>query len=89
MFYIPGWISNILLFITIYVSGYQHVRLRRPNPITNLQFFMVLFCLILIVVIDMHGHDNPWLSLGFFVVALGCFLWMLRQLRYLPPREYQ
>ena len=36
MVFIPVWVTNILFMITIYLSGFQHVRLRRPNPITNI-----------------------------------------------------
>ena len=87
MFFIPGWISIILLFGTIFLSGHQHVRIAKPNPVRTSQFFMMIFCLILIVVIDLRNRDNPWLSLGFFLVSLGSFAFMIRQRRFLPPRE--
>jgi hypothetical protein len=85
MFFIPGWISNILLFITIVISAIQHVVLKRANPVTNLQFFMIAFALVMILVITFHNRDNPWLSLAFFAIAAGSLAYMIRQQRMLPP----
>ncbi|HEY0185543.1 MAG TPA: hypothetical protein VGC09_22300 [Rhodopila sp.] len=87
MFFIPAWISNILLLITCYLSGFQHVQLRRPNPVTNIQFFMVAFCLAMIVIIALYNRVNPWLSLVFFLTAITCLGYMIRQMRMLPPRK--
>jgi hypothetical protein len=49
MFLIPAWISSVLFLITCYLAGYQHVQLRRPNPILNLQFLMIVFSLLMIL----------------------------------------
>jgi hypothetical protein len=65
MVFIPAWVTNILFMITIYLSGFQHVRLRRPNPITNIQFFMIAFALVMIVIVTFYNRVNPWLSLAF------------------------
>jgi hypothetical protein len=87
MIFIPGWISSTLLFITCVLSGYQHVRLRRPNPVTNLQFSMIVLSLVMILIITIYAHTNVWLSLIFFVIAAGCLAFMLRQNRMLPPNR--
>ena len=64
MIFIPAWVTNVLFFVTFYLSGFQHVQLRRPNPITNLQFFMMAFSLLMIVIVALYNRTNPWLSLG-------------------------
>ncbi|WP_428537361.1 hypothetical protein [Rhodopila sp.] len=87
MFFIPTWVTNIVFLITCWVSGFQHLRLRRPNPVTNLQFFMMAFSLIMILIVALYNRENPWLSLAFFVLAIGCLSWMIRQLRMLPPMK--
>jgi hypothetical protein len=85
MFFIPAWISNILLLVTCYLSGYQHVQLKRPNPVTNLQFFVMVFSLLMMVMVTLYNRENPWLSLAFFLIAVGCLGLMIRQNRMLPP----
>jgi hypothetical protein len=87
MFFIPAWISNVLLLITCYISGFQHVQLRRPNPITNLQFFMMAFSLVMMVVVTMYNRENRWLSEAFFLIAVSCLGLMIRQFRMLPPMK--
>jgi fatty acid desaturase len=87
MIFIPAWITNILFFVTFYLSGYQHVQLRRPNPITNLQFFIMVFCLVMIVIVALYNSENPWLSLSFFLVAVAGLGLMVRQHRMLPPMK--
>ena len=47
----------------------------------------VLFCLLLMVMVALYNRVNPWLSLGFFVIAVINISTMLRQNRYLPPRR--
>lgn len=85
MFFVPAWVTNSLFLITCYLSGFQHVQLKRPNPVTNLQFFMMAFSLLMMVVVAFYNRENRWLSLGFFLVA-GCSLGlMIRQHRMLPP----
>ena len=85
MFFVPAWITNFLFLITCYLSGFQHVQLKRPNPITNIQFFMMAFSLLMVLVVALYNRENRWLSMGFLLVALGSLGLMIRQLRYLPP----
>ena len=85
MFFIPAWISNIMLLVTCVLSGYQHAQLRRPNPVTNIQFCMIVFSMAMIVIIALHARTNVWLSLGFFLIAAGCLGFTIRQDRMLPP----
>ena len=87
MVFIPAWISNILFMITIFIAGYQHVLLKRRNPVTNLQFTMVVFAMLMIIVDTLFNRENPWLSLGFFVTAVICLGLMIRQHRTLPPTK--
>ena len=85
MFFISPYITNVILLVTIVLSGLQHVRLKRDNPVTNVQFGMMTFCMALIVVVALYDRTDPWLSLAFFIVAVGCLVMMLRQHRMLPP----
>lgn len=87
MFFVPGWLTNILLLITCYLAGYQHVQLDRPNPIKTLQFGVIIFSLLMILVVVFCNHINPWLSAGFFLAAAGSLAYMIRQHRMLPPRK--
>jgi hypothetical protein len=87
MFFVPAWISNILLLITCYLSGFQHVQMKRPNPVTNIQFVMMVFSLLMILIIAFYNRENPWLSLAFFLIAVGSFALTIRQHRMLPPRK--
>jgi len=87
MVFIPVWVTNILFMITIYLSGFQHVRLRRPNPITNIQFFMIAFALVMIVIVTLYNRVNPWLSLALFVTSVVSLGMMIRQHRMLPPMK--
>jgi Ca2+/Na+ antiporter len=63
------------------------VQLQRPNPLVVLQFYMVLFCLLLMLLVAFYNRVNPWLSLGFFVLAVINISVILRQHRMLPPRK--
>lgn len=85
MFFIPVWITNILFLATFYLSCFQHVQLRRPNPVTNLQFFMMASSLLMILVATLYNRENPWLSLGFLLTAAASLALMVRQHRMLPP----
>ncbi len=88
MFFIPGWISNILFMITIYISGYQHVRMKYRNSVKNLQFFIVFLSLVMIVLSALYSRESPWLSLAFFVVAVVDLVVILRQRRFMPPSRF-
>ena len=85
MFFIPAWITNFLFLITCYLSGFQHVQLKRANPITNIQFFMMAFALVMVLIVALYNRENPWLSLGFLVIAIASLGLMIRQHRMLPP----
>ena len=85
MFFISPYITNVILLVTIVLSGVQHARLKRDNPVTNVQFGMMVFCMVLMVVVALYNGINPWLSLAFFVAAVGCLMMTLRQHRMLPP----
>ena len=87
MFFILAWISSVLFLITCYLAGYQHVQLRRPNTVLNLQFLMIIFSLLMILVGTVYNHKDPWLSLAFFLVAAGGLIVMIRQHRLLPPNK--
>jgi hypothetical protein len=87
MVFIPAWITNILFLITVYLSGFQHVQLRRPNPVTNIQFFMMVFSLAMIVIVAFFNRVNPWLSLAFFITSVVNLGVMIRQHRMLPPMK--
>jgi hypothetical protein len=87
MIFIPAWASNTLLLITCVLSGYQHVQLRRPNPVTYIQFLMIVFAMVMIVVIAIYAHTDAWLSLVFFLIAAGCLGFTIRQNRMLPPNR--
>lgn len=85
MFFISSYITNVILLVTIVLSGLQHARLKRANPVTNVQFGMMIFCMMLVVVVALYNRSDPWLSLAFFIVAVGCLAMTLRQQRMLPP----
>jgi len=85
MFFIPIWITNFLFLAVGWLSGWQLMRLKRPNPVTNLQFVMAVFCIIMVVVVALYNRANPWLSLVFLLIAVGCLGVMIRRHRMLPP----
>jgi hypothetical protein len=87
MFFVPIWITNFLLLGTCWLSGYQLVQLRRANPIPTIQFFMVLFSLLMVVLAALYNKVNPWLSLAFFLIAVTNLTVMIRRHRLLPPRK--
>ena len=87
MVFIPLWITNILLLITCWLAGFQLVKMQRPNPVTNIQFVMIVFCMLLVLVIVMNRITDPWLSFGVFVIAASCLGTMIRQHRMLPPSK--
>ena len=85
MFFVSPYVTNVILMVTIVLSGIQHARLKRRNPVTNVQFGMMVFCMALVLVVALYNWTNPWLSLAFFIFAVGCLLMTLRQHRMLPP----
>ena len=86
MFFAPAWISNLIFLGTCYLCGYQHVQLKRPNSVTNIQFVLMAFSLAMIVVIAFFNRLNVWLSWGFLLMAIGCLAFTLRQQRMLPAK---
>ena len=84
MFFIPVWVSNVILLVTCVMSALQHVRLKRENPITNIQFFMMFFTMAMIWIVAVYD-DGVWISLGFFLMSAVCLIVMLREQRKMPP----
>jgi hypothetical protein len=87
MFFIPAWISNVLLLIACVLSGWQHSQLRRPNPITNVQFATMVGAILMMLVVTLYRPDNAWPSVAFFLIAAGCLLSTVRQQRRMPPNK--
>jgi hypothetical protein len=87
MVFIPTWITNILFLITVYLSGFQHLQLRRPNPVTNIQFFIMAFSVAMIVIVAVYNRVNPWLSLAFLITSVANLGVVIRQHRMLPPTK--
>ncbi len=87
--HIPFWISNLVFLATCVLAGYQHWRFNRENPVTNLQFMVIVFSILMMVVVLLYGrhHTDPWLSLAFFLIATCCLVLTIRQQRMLPPSK--
>lgn len=86
MFMIPGWIANTVFLVTCYVSGFQHAKLARRNPILNIQFFMMAFSLVMLWLNLMYSYESPWVALGFFLLAAGSLGLMIYQFRRMPAK---
>ncbi len=84
---IPGWIANVMFLVTCYVAGYQHVQFNRVNPVMNVQFFTMAFSLVMVVIVALYDKTDPWLSLVFLLIAVGCLGLTIRQHRLIPPRK--
>lgn len=87
MLFVPTWVTNFILLVTCWLSGYQLVQMRRPNPVTNIQFCMIVFCLLLVLIVALHNRRDPWLSLAFFLISIANLGIMIRQHRMLPPTK--
>ena len=87
MFFVPTWVTNVLFMITVYLSAFQHVRMKRANPVRNIQFAVIAFSLLMILIVANYNHENPWLSLAFFLISVGCLGLMIRQQRMVPPMK--
>jgi predicted neutral ceramidase superfamily lipid hydrolase len=85
MIFIPAWVTNFLFFATFYLSGFQHVQLRRQNPVMNIQFVMCVLSLAMIVVVALYNRESPWISLAFLIIAVSSLGLMIRLHRQLPP----
>ncbi len=88
MFFVPAWIINVLLLITCWVAGFQLLQLRRSNPLTTVQFWMIVFCLFMVLATAFNSKVNPWLSLVFFLIAVASLGVTIRQHRMLPPMKH-
>jgi hypothetical protein len=84
MIVIPTRITNIVFLISFVLSACQHWWLNRENPATNLQF-IVMVCSILMLLVVTLNRTDPWLSLAFFLIAVGSLALSIRQHRKLPP----
>jgi FtsH-binding integral membrane protein len=71
------------------LSGWQHVQIGRLNPLGGIQFWLILFCIVMMIVVNFldSRQPNPWLTVLFFVIAVATFLFALRQNRMVPPRQ--
>jgi hypothetical protein len=89
MVFIPTWIINLLFLSTCILAAYQHWRLNRENPVTNLQFVVMVVSILMIVVVLLYTrhHANPWVTLGFFLIAVAGLFLVVRQQRMLPPSK--
>jgi hypothetical protein len=89
MFFIPIWIPNVLFLLSCVLSGQQHWRLNRENPFATVQFGVIVFSMIMILVVVLYtrAHPDPWMSLVFFLIAAATFVFTLRQFRMMPPRK--
>ena len=87
MFFVPAWVTNIILLVTCWLSAYQLLRLQRPNPLVIIQFYMILFCLAIVLSVALYNRVNPWWSLAFLLIAVINLGVMVRQNRMLPPRR--
>lgn len=87
MVFIPTWVPNVLLLVTCWLSGFQLVQMKRANPVMNIQFIMIVFSLLMVLIITLYNKTNPWLSLLFFLIAAGNLGVMIRQHRMLPPMK--
>ena len=85
MIVIPTWIINCVLLIGFVLSGYQHWRLNRENPVTNFQFITMVGSMLMLLVVTLFNRTAPWLSLAFFLIAAGSLSMTIRQHRKLPP----
>lgn len=82
-FIIPFFIAAAAL------SAWQHVRIARVNPLVGIQLWLALFCIVMMLVVNLldRRNPNPWLTVLFFVAAVTTFLFALRQNRMVPPRQ--
>jgi len=79
---------NILFLVTTCLLMYQHVRLQHVKRPLNFQLFMALFTLVMAIVITFGRFRDPWLSGALLILAVACLVVALRQMRYLPPRDW-
>jgi tetrahydromethanopterin S-methyltransferase subunit E len=71
------------------ISGWQLVRMGRDNPLTGMQFWLIIFCIVMMLVVNLTERKggHPWLSLVFFLLAVATLSFVIRQNRLVPPRR--
>jgi hypothetical protein len=87
MIVIPTRITNIVFLIRFVLATGQHGRLNQENPVTNLQF-IVMVCSISMLLVVTLNHTDTWLSLAFFLIAVGSLAPSVRQRRKLHPAKH-
>ncbi|HVZ09991.1 hypothetical protein [Rhodopila sp.] len=87
MIFIPRWLTNIVFLVAFYLCLIEHVRFRFVKKPLNTQLFLAIFCAAMVLVVTFNNHRDPWLSIAFLIVALGCLAYTWRQWRYLPPKR--
>ena len=81
------YVTNAIFLAIAYIAGYQHVQTRRLNPLSTVQFWMIVFALAMMLVVTLESRRGPWYSVGFFLIAVASLWFIIRRHRYLPPRE--
>jgi hypothetical protein len=89
LFFVPIWVTNVLFLLSCMMSGHQHSRLNRENPITTIQFGNIIFCVVMVVVVVLSTkfHPNPRMSQVFFLIAAITLCLTIRRYRMLPPKK--
>jgi len=84
---VSPFITNTLFIAVVALSGWQHVRMQRPNPILNMQFGMMILGVVMMLVVTFCNTVTPWISLVFLLIAVAALLIVWRQNRMVPPRR--
>ena len=87
MFFIPIWVTNVLFLAAAVLAGVQHSQMNRENPVLNIQFGVMSFAIVMMVLVTLYNYENPWVALAFFLMAIGSLLLTIRQQRMMPPRK--
>jgi hypothetical protein len=84
---IPSGLIIPLFIASAALSSWQLVQIPRASPLNGSQFWVVVFCIVMMLLTIFLGRSDPWLSVALFVVAVATFLFVLRQNRMVPPRK--
>lgn len=87
MIVIPKIVTNLLFIAVVVLSGWQHVRMRRANPILNAQFGMMILGIVMMLAVIFLNTATSWTSLVFFLIAVAAMWFVWRQNRMVPPRR--
>jgi Ca2+/Na+ antiporter len=87
MIVIPTWITNCVILAGFVLSAYQHWRLNPENPVTNSQFVVMVFSILMLLVVTLFNRTDPWLSLALFLIAAASLFLTIRRHRKLPPSK--